>query len=37
MITHESDIAAYAERIITIRDGKIVSDKKDGKKLIKKN
>ena len=37
MITHESDIAAYAERIITVRDGKIVSDKKDGKKLLKKN
>jgi len=27
MITHESDIAAHAKRIITIRDGKIVSDK----------
>ena len=37
MITHEPDIAAYAERIITIRDGKIVGDKKDGKKLLKKN
>ena len=37
MITHESDIAAYAERMITVRDGKIVSDKKDGKKLLKKN
>ncbi len=30
MITHEPDIAAYAKRIITIRDGKIVSDKKNG-------
>lgn len=27
MITHEPDIAAYAERIITIRDGRIISDK----------
>lgn len=28
MITHEPDIAAYAKRIITLRDGKIVSDKR---------
>lgn len=28
MITHESDIAAHAERIITIKDGKILSDKR---------
>jgi putative ABC transport system ATP-binding protein len=27
MITHESDIADHAKRIITIRDGKIVGDK----------
>jgi putative ABC transport system ATP-binding protein len=27
MITHEPDIAAYAKRIITIRDGRIISDK----------
>jgi putative ABC transport system ATP-binding protein len=27
MITHEADIAAHAKRIITIKDGKIVSDK----------
>lgn len=27
MITHESDIAAHAKRIITVKDGKIVSDK----------
>lgn len=27
MITHEPDIANYAKRIITIRDGKIVADK----------
>lgn len=29
MITHEPDIAAHAERIILIRDGKIVEDKKN--------
>lgn len=27
MITHEPDIAAHARRVITIRDGKLVSDK----------
>lgn len=30
MITHEPDIAEHAKRIITLRDGKIVSDKKNG-------
>ncbi len=30
MITHEPDIAAHAKRIIQIRDGKIVGDKKNG-------
>ncbi|MBP7967224.1 ABC transporter ATP-binding protein [Candidatus Woesebacteria bacterium] len=29
MITHEPDIAVHAERIILIRDGKIVEDKKN--------
>ncbi len=28
MITHEPDIAEYAKRVITIRDGKILEDKK---------
>jgi len=28
LITHEEDIAMYANRIITIKDGKIISDKK---------
>jgi macrolide transport system ATP-binding/permease protein len=28
VITHESDIAAYADRIVTMRDGLIVSDKR---------
>lgn len=32
MITHEPDIAAHAKRIITVRDGKIINDKKSGKK-----
>jgi len=31
MITHEPDIAGFAKRIITLRDGKIESDKKNGK------
>ncbi|MFZ2199495.1 MAG: ABC transporter ATP-binding protein [Microgenomates group bacterium] len=30
MITHEPDIAAYAKRVITIRDGKLVGDKRNG-------
>ncbi len=29
MITHEMEIAKYAKRIITLRDGKIISDKKN--------
>lgn len=29
MITHEPDIARHAQRIITIKDGKILSDKKN--------
>lgn len=32
MITHEPDIAHHAERVITIRDGKIVSDRKNNQK-----
>lgn len=32
MITHEPDIAAHAGRIITIRDGALVSDKKNSKR-----
>lgn len=29
MITHEPDIAAHAKRIITVKDGKIIDDKKN--------
>lgn len=32
MITHEQEIAAYAKRIIHIRDGKIIEDRENGKK-----
>ncbi len=28
LVTHEADIAAYADRIVTMRDGKIVADEK---------
>jgi len=28
LVTHESDIAAYADRIVTMRDGQIVSDQR---------
>ena len=28
LVTHEPDIAAYADRIVTMRDGKIVSDER---------
>ena len=30
MITHEPDIASHAKRIIQIKDGKLISDKKNG-------
>jgi putative ABC transport system ATP-binding protein len=30
MVTHEPDIAAFAERIITLRDGKVASDRATG-------
>lgn len=35
VVTHDKEIAAYAKRIITIRDGEIVADEKNGKKEIK--
>jgi putative ABC transport system ATP-binding protein len=37
MITHESDIAQYAKRIIHLKDGKIVEDKTNGKQIKLKN
>ena len=30
MVTHEPDIAAHAERIICVRDGRVISDGRDG-------
>ena len=37
MITHESEIAHHAKRIIHIKDGKIVEDEKNGNQKIIKN
>ena len=34
MITHDYKIAETADRIITIRDGKIIKDLKSGKEVI---
>ncbi|HUC88754.1 MAG TPA: ABC transporter ATP-binding protein [Candidatus Paceibacterota bacterium] len=34
LITHESDVAEHAKRIITIRDGLLLSDSKDHKRRI---
>jgi ABC-type lipoprotein export system ATPase subunit len=34
LITHERDIAEYADRIITVRDGLIVEDRKNEHKKI---
>ncbi len=30
MVTHEADIAAHAERVICVKDGKILSDGRNG-------
>ena len=30
MVTHEPDIAGHAQRVICVRDGKIISDGRDG-------
>jgi len=34
LITHEADIASYADRIITVRDGLIVADRKNDDKKV---
>ncbi|HUW21440.1 MAG TPA: ABC transporter ATP-binding protein [Candidatus Bathyarchaeia archaeon] len=34
MITHESEIAEHAKRIIHVRDGRIIEDKKNGRRRI---
>jgi putative ABC transport system ATP-binding protein len=36
MITHEPDVAQYAQRIIYIKDGKIIDDKKNKQKKLKR-
>ncbi len=35
LITHEADVAEHAKRIITIRDGVIISDKKHDQRTVK--
>ena len=30
VVTHETDIAAYASRVVTMRDGQILSDRRVG-------
>jgi ABC-type lipoprotein export system ATPase subunit len=37
LITHEPYVAQHADRIIHIRDGNIVTDEKNHKKLIARN
>ena len=37
MITHEEDIAEFAKRTISLRDGKIVSDRKNKRRRLLKN
>ena len=32
MVTHDLELARYANRIITIKDGKIITDEKKNKK-----
>ena len=34
VVTHEPDIAAYADRTLTMRDGEIVSDERKSKKIL---
>ena len=37
LVTHEPDIAAYAERIVTLKDGQIVFDGKNAKRVTVRN
>lgn len=37
MVTHEPDVAHHTERIITIRDGKLYSDHKNGRRVTREN
>ena len=32
LVTHEPDIAEFAERVVTVRDGLIISDERKGRK-----
>ena len=35
VVTHEADIAAYADRVVTMRDGRVISDEKPKQKTFK--
>jgi putative ABC transport system ATP-binding protein len=37
MVTHEPDVAHHTERIITVRDGKLFSDKLNGRSVTWQN
>ena len=37
MVTHEPDVAHHTERIVTIRDGKLYSDHKNGRRVTREN
>lgn len=37
IVTHETEVAVYAKRVITMRDGKIISDKYNGAKREEKD
>ena len=37
MITHEEDVAAFAKRIISLRDGQLISDKNNSKRKLLRN
>ena len=35
MVTHDPQVAQHAERVVTLSDGIILSDKSNGHKLVK--